>query len=101
MQSKHPDVLIAQDFSKNKVKGRCQNIYPTFKNFIGPELVGFDLCVLASSNHSIHTYGTFGMWGSLLAGGTVVTVSGIGLNETEVGINLTYTVFSQNEIHIL
>ena len=80
-------MLIAEDFSKNKVEGRGLNIYPTLKNFLGPELVGFDLCVLASSNHSIHTYGTFGMWGSLLAGGTVVTVSGVGSRETEVGLS--------------
>ena len=37
---------------------------------------GFDLCLLASSAHSIHTYGTFGLWGSLLAGGDVITTTG-------------------------
>lgn len=36
------------------------------------DLVGFDLCVLASSDHSIYMLGYFGMWGSLLAGGDVV-----------------------------
>ena len=36
----------------------------------------FDLCLLASSNHSIHTYGTFGLWGSLLAGGDVIATTG-------------------------
>ena len=35
-------------------------------------LVGFDLCTLASSDHSIYAYGTFGLWGSLLAGGDVI-----------------------------
>ena len=34
------------------------------------------MCVLANSNHSIHTYGTFGLWGSLLAGGDVVVPKG-------------------------
>ena len=36
------------------------------------DLVGFDLCALGTSDHSIFTYGTFGMWGSLLAGGDVI-----------------------------
>ena len=35
-------------------------------------IVGFDLCTLASSDHSIYAYGTFGLWGSLLAGGDVI-----------------------------
>ena len=38
--------------------------------------MGFDLCLLATSHHSIHTYGTFGLWGSLLAGGDVVVAKG-------------------------
>ena len=38
--------------------------------------VGWDLCVLATSHHSVHTYGTFGLWGSLLAGGDVVVAKG-------------------------
>ena len=40
------------------------------------DLVGFDLCVLASADHSIHTYGSFGIWGSLLAGGDVIASKG-------------------------
>ena len=49
-------------------------------------LVGFDLCVLASCDHSIHTYGTFGLWGSLLAGGDVIVPKGrkkMGLTEED------------------
>ena len=38
---------------------------------------GFDLCVLASSSHTIFAYGTFGQWGALLAGGQTVTAVGI------------------------
>ena len=55
--------------------------------------VGFDLCVLASSDHTVMTYGTnlsplcnnhklvilpgtFGLWGSLLAGGDVIASKG-------------------------
>ena len=53
-------------------------------------LLGFDLCVLASSDHNIISYGnrlidwlscyvflgTFGLWGSLLAGGDVIAAKG-------------------------
>ena len=34
------------------------------------------MCVMASSDHSIITIGTFGQWGALLAGGDVVSVTG-------------------------
>jgi hypothetical protein len=30
---------------------------------------GIDLALLSQANHSIMTYGTFGLWGGLLAGG--------------------------------
>ena len=30
---------------------------------------GIDLSLLSMANHSIATYGTFGIWGALLAGG--------------------------------
>lgn len=33
--------------------------------------IGADLALLSHVNHSILTYGTFGMWGALLAGGQV------------------------------
>ena len=36
------------------------------------DLVGFDLCVLASADHSAYMIGTFGLWGALLSGGDVV-----------------------------
>jgi hypothetical protein len=32
---------------------------------------GLDLALLSQANHSIMTYGTFGMWGTMLAGGQV------------------------------
>ena len=31
---------------------------------------------MAACDHSILTYGTFGMWGSLLAGGDVIATTG-------------------------
>ena len=58
---------------------------------------GFDLCLLASCNHSIHTYGTFGMWGSLLAGGDVIAATGTTGKEeatTEVGLNIIFQFLS-------
>ena len=35
-----------------------------------------DLAVLASCNHSIVDYGTFGLWAGLLAGGQIVLPQG-------------------------
>ena len=54
------------------------------------QFLGFDLCVLASSDHNIISYGdplifllscyvflgTFALWGSLLAGGDVIAAKG-------------------------
>jgi len=39
-------------------------------------VIGYDLCLLSSCSHSVITYGTFGMWGALLAGGDVITTTG-------------------------
>ena len=36
------------------------------------DLIGFDLCVIASSDHTTYMLGYFGQWGSLLAGGDVI-----------------------------
>ena len=36
------------------------------------EDIGDDLALLAACNHTILSYGTFGQWGALLAGGKVV-----------------------------
>jgi hypothetical protein len=33
--------------------------------------IGIDLALMMQANHSIMSYGTFGMWGALLAGGQV------------------------------
>ena len=59
---KHEDVRFGSDYST----GRISN----------SETIGFDLCVLAKSDHSIFSVGTFGMWGSLLAGGDVIVSKG-------------------------
>ena len=65
---RHADVRFGPDYSEDNVSK--------------DDLVGFDLCVLATSQHSVHTYGTFGLWGSLLAGGDVVVTKG----RVEVGL---------------
>ena len=38
------------------------------------DAVGIDLAIMANCNHTIMTYGTFGMWGAFLAEGKVVAV---------------------------
>ena len=35
-------------------------------------ILGIDLALLSQANHSVLTYGTFGMWGALFAGGETV-----------------------------
>jgi galactoside 2-L-fucosyltransferase 1/2 len=49
-----------------------------YKNYINlsenfsKKSAGVDLALLSLADHSILTYGTFGMWGALLAGGDVI-----------------------------
>ena len=40
------------------------------------DMVGFDLCAMASCDHAAFMLGTFGLWGALLAGGDVVVAKG-------------------------
>ena len=42
----------------------------------GLDPVGVDLCILASSNHSIISQGQFGLWGSFLASGDIFSEYG-------------------------
>ena len=37
--------------------------------------LGIDLALLSQANHSILTYGTFGMWGALMSAGSAVMPS--------------------------
>lgn len=57
---------------------------------------GIDLALLSQANHSIMSYGTFGMWGAFLAGGDV-TVPESHRNEGSIGYilaaNLTNFIF--------
>ena len=50
--------------------------------------------MLATSHHSVHTYGTFGLWGSLLAGGDVVVAKG------RNKVNVKCFVFNQEALTI-
>ena len=45
-------------------------------------LIGIDLAMLSLADHSILSYGTFGIWGALLAKGGEVVVPKLLLNET-------------------
>ena len=46
------------------------------ENVLKEDYKGFDLCVLASSDHTVITYGTFGRWGAQLSGGDVIASKG-------------------------
>ena len=62
------------------------------------DFVGFDLCVLASSDHTIITYGSFGLWGAILSRGDVIAAKGTN-NETYTEVNmLCYVVMLINNI---
>ena len=54
------------------------------------DFVGFDLCVLASSDHTLITYGSFGLWGAILSPGDVIAAKGTN--------NQTYSVVINNYI---
>ena len=41
-------------------------------SFLESKDIGEDLCLLVACNHTIMSFGTFGLWGALLAGGQVV-----------------------------
>ena len=43
---------------------------------------GVDLAVLSLCHHTVLDYGTFGLWGALLAGGRIVVPSGMGCGGT-------------------
>ena len=74
-------------FSQNRVGGGggwlCAEYQANICPILGSEMPGFDLCVLASCDHSVQTFGTFGMWGSLLAGGEVIAPTGTGGTDGE------------------
>ena len=42
----------------------------------GPTSLGVDLALLSLANHTVMDYGTFGLWGGLLAGGDIIAPTG-------------------------
>lgn len=50
--------------------GKRPNVYVTSK--LHPNSPALDLAILASCNHSLFDYGTFGEWGAILAGGETI-----------------------------
>ena len=85
------------DLSQGKFEGNSYHSqHPGIKNvLIDVEMPGFDLCLLASSDHSIHTYGTFGLWGSLLAGGDVIATTGTtGKEEAATEVHILFFYFN-------
>lgn len=50
--------------------GKRGNVYVTSK--LHPNSPALDLAILASCNHSLFDYGTFGEWGAILAGGETI-----------------------------
>ena len=58
----YSDVRFAFDYSEKNVKKE--------------DYKGFDLCVLGSSDHTVITYGTFGLWGALLSRGETIAAKG-------------------------
>ena len=75
----HSDVKFAQEYRLKNVKKE--------------DSVGFDLCVLASSDHALITYGSFGLWGAILSRGDVIAAKGTN--------NKTYSVVTVLCINIL
>ena len=63
-------------------------------------MVAFDMCVMASSDHSILTIGTFGQSCALLAGGDVVAVTGLS-QELDTWVGLTRDISSPHYIMLL
>ena len=53
------------------------------------DFVGFDLCVLASSDHALITYGSFGLWGAILSRGDVIAAKGTS-NESYSVVTMCY-----------
>lgn len=50
--------------------GKKNNVYITGK--MHPNSPSLDLAILASCNHTVFDYGTFGEWGAILAGGETI-----------------------------
>ena len=70
-------VVVTDDmpWARRHITGRDVFYSDTSKERGGEFGSGVDLAILASCNHTIITYGTFGLWGSLLSGGASIISS--------------------------
>ena len=57
------------EWGKKKFGKRKDVFFTETGNKTSEEAIGYDLALIASSDHTIITRGTFGMWASLLCGG--------------------------------
>ena len=78
----HSDVWFSVDYMK--------------KNVLKKDYKGFDLCVLASSDHTVITYAIFGRWGAFLSGGYVIAPKGPGSSSVREGFSIFSSTKSQD-----
>ena len=57
------------EWGKKKFKSRKDVFYSETGNKTTDEAIGYDLALLAQTDHNIITRGTFGMWAAILCGG--------------------------------
>ena len=57
------------EWGKKKFKNRKDIVFTDTGNKTTDEAIGYDLALLARSDHTIITRGTFGMWAAILCGG--------------------------------
>ena len=81
--SKYRDIKFAQEYR--------------VKNMKKEDFVGFDLCVLASSDHALITYGSFGLWGAILSRGDVIAAKGTNNQKYSV-VTMLYCIGEANII---
>ena len=95
MEKKKKNTFIFANFQTNFAKYTDIKFAEEYrlKNVKNEDSVGFDLCVLASSDHTVITYGSFGLWGAILSRGDVIAAKGTN--------NKTYTEVIGNMIQIV
>ena len=104
---KNPVFLVVTDdmpWARRHITGRdvfysaAEAASQTSKENAGQFGAGVDLATLASCNHTIITYGTFGLWGSLLSGGaTIISTRSVVLKGLIERADLSQFVFVNEE----